>query len=118
MGMLEWAEKEVEIACKKENPDWKPGEFDYGCSCYESALKAFKSLLEDMKGVLRKNKEAAIRADAHLITDKRNLDQVSYDIGYFQGRDACFMEILDLIDKKTRKEVERNRDRRKSKQNR
>ena len=77
-----------------------------------------KDLLEDMKGVLRKNKEAAIRADAHLITDKRNLDQVSYDIGYFQGRDACFMEILDLIDKKTRKEVERNRDRRKSKQNR
>lgn len=47
MGMLEWAEREIEIACKKENPDWKPGEFDYGCSCYESALKAFKSLLED-----------------------------------------------------------------------
>ena len=47
MGMLEWAEKEIEIACKKENPDWKPGEFDYGCSCYESAMKAFKSLLDD-----------------------------------------------------------------------
>lgn len=42
-----WAEKEVEIACKKENPDKKPGEFDYGCACYDSALKAFKCLMGD-----------------------------------------------------------------------
>ena len=47
MSMYEWAKKEVEIACKKENPDRKEGEFDYGCACYESALKAFKSLTED-----------------------------------------------------------------------
>lgn len=47
MGMYEWAEKEVEIACKKENPERKDGEFDYGCACYQSALKAFKSLTED-----------------------------------------------------------------------
>ena len=47
MSMKEWAKKEVEIACKKENPDRKEGEFDYGCSCYESALKAYNSLLED-----------------------------------------------------------------------
>ena len=47
MSMLEWAKKEVEIACKRENPDKKEGEFDYGCACYESALKAFKSLCED-----------------------------------------------------------------------
>lgn len=47
MGMLEWAEKEVEIACKREAPDRKDGEWDYGCACYESALKAFKSLVED-----------------------------------------------------------------------
>lgn len=45
--MLNWAKREVEIACKKENPNRKEGEFDYGCSCYESALKAFESLLED-----------------------------------------------------------------------
>lgn len=44
--MLDWAKREVEIACKKENPNRKEGEFDYGCSCYESALKAFESLLE------------------------------------------------------------------------
>lgn len=47
MGMKEWAEREVEIACKRENPDRKEGEFDYGCACYESALKAFNILMED-----------------------------------------------------------------------
>lgn len=47
MNLKEWAEREVEIACKKENPDRKEGEWDYGCACYESALKAFNSLLED-----------------------------------------------------------------------
>ena len=44
---LDWAEREVEIACKKENPNKKDGELDYGCACYESALKAFKSLRDD-----------------------------------------------------------------------
>lgn len=47
MSMKSWAEREVEIACKHENPDRKEGEWDYGCACYESALKAFKSLMED-----------------------------------------------------------------------
>lgn len=46
-NVLDWAKREVEIACKKENPNRKEGEFDYGCACYESALKAFESLLED-----------------------------------------------------------------------
>ena len=47
MGMKEWAEREVQIACKRENPDRKEGEWDYGCACYESALKAFNSLVKD-----------------------------------------------------------------------
>lgn len=47
MSLLHWAEREVELACKRENPDRKEGEWDYGCACYESALKAFKSLMED-----------------------------------------------------------------------
>lgn len=42
-----WAEDEVKIACARENPNRKEGEFDYRCACYESALKAFKSLCED-----------------------------------------------------------------------
>lgn len=45
--MESWAEREVEIACKREAPDREPGEWDYGCACYESALKAFNSLCED-----------------------------------------------------------------------
>lgn len=47
MSMKEWAEKEVEIACKRERGNAPEEEFDYGCACYESALKAFNSLLED-----------------------------------------------------------------------
>lgn len=49
MSMCEWAEQECRIACKKENPDFNfdSNDFDYGCSCYKSALKAYKSLYED-----------------------------------------------------------------------
>jgi hypothetical protein len=45
--MTEWAKMEVEIACKKENPNWDGKSFDYGCACYQSALKAYQSLCED-----------------------------------------------------------------------
>ena len=47
MAMKEWAENEIKIACKRENPDWDGKSFDYGCSCYQSALKAYKSLCDD-----------------------------------------------------------------------
>lgn len=47
MSMLDWARNEIEIACKRENPDRKDGEFDYGCACYESALRAYESLCND-----------------------------------------------------------------------
>lgn len=47
MNMTDWATREVELACKQENPNRQDGVFDYGCACYESALKAFKSLCED-----------------------------------------------------------------------
>lgn len=50
MNMTDWAKREVEIACKRENPSRKEGEFDYGCACYESALKAFNCLMES-KGI-------------------------------------------------------------------
>ena len=45
--LIRWAKNEVRLACERENPNRKEGEFDYGCACYESALKAFKSLAED-----------------------------------------------------------------------
>ena len=50
-NMLDWAEREVAIACEKENPNKKDGEFDYVRACYESALKAFKSLCDDGRSV-------------------------------------------------------------------
>lgn len=46
--MKNWAEKEVEIACKHAAKTCeKEGEFEYKCACYESALKAYNSLMED-----------------------------------------------------------------------
>ncbi|MFA7098157.1 MAG: hypothetical protein WC383_16945 [Gammaproteobacteria bacterium] len=49
MSMQTWAEKEIEIACKREREasDVKEDDWDYGCACYESALKAYKSLMGD-----------------------------------------------------------------------
>ena len=47
MTPLELAENEVKLACKKENPEWDGKSFDYGCSCYQSALKAYKSVCDD-----------------------------------------------------------------------
>lgn len=45
-GMTGWAYREVELACKNEREDSKvkDGDWDYGCACYESALRAFRSL--------------------------------------------------------------------------
>ena len=47
MSMTEWAKREIEIACKRERGDKPEAEWDYGCACYESAYKAFQSLLDD-----------------------------------------------------------------------
>lgn len=49
MSILDWAKREVEIACKREREKCAAteDEWDYGCACYESALKAFNSLMED-----------------------------------------------------------------------
>lgn len=49
MSMLDWAKREVEIACKKEREasNVPEGTWDYGCACYESALKAYECLIED-----------------------------------------------------------------------
>lgn len=47
MSMLDWAKREVDIACKKERGNESDDKFDYGCACYASALKAFESLIGD-----------------------------------------------------------------------
>lgn len=49
-GMQTWAEREVELACKRERAASEgDGDdmWDYGCACYESALRAFQSLIKD-----------------------------------------------------------------------
>lgn len=47
MSMLEWAKNEIAIASKRERGDKPEDEWDYGCACYASALRAFESLLGD-----------------------------------------------------------------------
>lgn len=42
-----WAENEIEIVCQREKQNSKDGDWVYDWACYESALKAFRSLLED-----------------------------------------------------------------------
>ena len=45
--LKQWAKKEIELSRKREIKNRKKGQFDYGCACLYSALKAFNSLLED-----------------------------------------------------------------------
>ena len=50
MSILDWADQECRIACKRENPKFdfdNENDWDYGCSCYKSALKAYQSLCGD-----------------------------------------------------------------------
>lgn len=47
MGMTDWAENEVRIVCDKLRKDTEDRAQDYELGCYESALKAYKSLCED-----------------------------------------------------------------------
>lgn len=50
MDLYEWSKKECRIACNIENPNYNfdnPQDWDYGCSCYKSALKAYHNLLDD-----------------------------------------------------------------------
>lgn len=47
MSMKNWAEREVEIAKKIERGNTLKEDWDYGCACYESALKAYNSLMDD-----------------------------------------------------------------------
>lgn len=45
---LDWAGREVALACdKKRKMSEKKGEEDYGIACYESALRAYRTLMRD-----------------------------------------------------------------------
>lgn len=51
MSQVEWAENEVRIAVEREAKECResghPEDIGYAVSCYDSALKAYKSLMED-----------------------------------------------------------------------
>ena len=48
MSILDWAREEIEIAKKREREaSGVESGWDYGCACYDSALKAYESLCED-----------------------------------------------------------------------
>lgn len=48
MSMIDWAEREVKIACERERYNAKNcDDWGYGVACYEIALKAFKCLCGD-----------------------------------------------------------------------
>ena len=82
-NMLDWAEREVAIACKKENSIKKDGEFDYGCACYESALKAFKTLCDDgHSGLSMKFTQLILNRliNGQPLTPIEDTDDVWYDI--------------------------------------
>ena len=44
MKMINWAEREIELACKRERENAPEEDWNYGCACYESALEVFKTL--------------------------------------------------------------------------
>lgn len=86
MTMSEWAAREVEIACKREKPNYIPGEgeWDYGCACYESALKAYKSLCAD------EHSGFSFGATAGIL--KRLLD--SYPLTPITEDEECWKDLL------------------------
>ena len=105
--MLDWAKKEVEIACKKENPNRKEGEFDYRCACYESALKTFQSLCEDDHSGLSIRMTQAILnrlingkpltpiEDTDDIWDKRPRSKVSPEVYQCKRMSSLFKYVYD-----------------------
>lgn len=87
MNMLDWAKKEVEIAVARERAadGTKEDEFSYGGACYESALKAYESLMEDghsgfsiglTKGILMR------LIDGRPLTPIEDTEDVWNDISY------------------------------------
>lgn len=48
MDMLNWAQKEIELAIESEKKSSEgTKDWEYGVACYESAMRAYKALLDD-----------------------------------------------------------------------
>ena len=97
MSMKTWAEKEVEIACglEREHSGIEEPNWDYGSACYQSALKAFTSLLDDgHSGVsIIFTREALLRLIDHLpltpIVDTEDCWSLAYNTGDGVQKYSC-----------------------------
>lgn len=82
--MKDWAKREVEIACARERKNsTEEGICEYVCNCYESALKAFRSLAEDGHSgySIELTKQILIRLiDGKPLTPIEDTDDDWYDI--------------------------------------
>lgn len=92
-NMQLWAEREIELACKRERSGSgsKDGDWDYGCSCYESALKALISLYEDGHSGYSFNITKHILnrlMECKPLTPIEDTDDVWNDIGDISGLDG------------------------------
>ena len=86
-NMLDWAEREVAIACEKEKSNKKDGGFDYDCACYESALKAFETLCNDgHSGLSIKFTQLILNRliDGKPLTPIEDTDDVWYERHYYK----------------------------------
>ena len=96
----DWAEQECRIACKQENPDFDfdGNEFEYGCSCYKSALKAYCSLMEDGHSGFSfdMTKNILIRLMNSLpLTPIEDIDFFTVE----RGTEECPMESIEYLSK-------------------
>lgn len=85
MTLFDWANREVSLAKELEKQGLEDGEFDYGGACYDSALKAFRSLTEDdHSGMsIRITKNILNRLiDGRPLTPIKDTDDIWNDIHY------------------------------------
>ncbi len=86
-----WAEREIELACKHEREvnETLDGEWDYGCACYESALKAHKSMMRDRHSgfSMGLTKQILIRLiEGKPLTPIEDTDDIWDDVSDMSGR--------------------------------
>lgn len=96
MSTMKWAENEIEIVKNnlKNSPEEEKGENDYILGCYESALKAFKSLMDDQhsgtsisitKSILIRLIEGRPLNDIHDVEDVWNeVESLDKDVKEYQ----------------------------------
>ena len=88
MSSLNWAENEIDIARNilKNSPEEERNENSYILGCYESALKAFKSLIDDQHSgtSISITKSILIRLiEGRPLNDIQDVEDVWDEVGFF-----------------------------------